>query len=336
MHAVGIGAKVVGGKRTGEPSIIVYTVRKKPPSEIAPDEVIPAEIDGVKTDVIEEEIPRLQMSLPDTSGDYRKSGLLGGIQIQPGKSEFGGTLGCIGATDDPQPAIVAITCHHVVAPALAFPSQSTLTDSISADRHSITIGGTNSAGLQVVLNIEIVPTGAGAGASLFPIATYVTTAADTPSDIVDQLVSQIAPLAAPGATVSRSFFGSTITIEPKPNFAATGNLRIDRLFSELSDDNLTFTLMGNIDPGLLVDATLSINLPGGKAQTFDAFWVTSEGDTLASIAAGLAAEINKPALAGVTAVASGASVTVLQNSAGPSFSLRAGRLRGTGCSHRRI
>src|SRR5437764_13034198 len=60
VHAVGIGAKIVGGQPTSEPSIIVFVVKKKPLSELAPEEVIPEEIDGVTTDVYESDIPRIQ------------------------------------------------------------------------------------------------------------------------------------------------------------------------------------------------------------------------------------------------------------------------------------
>ena len=38
---------------------MVFVEKKKPVSELRPEEVIPAEIDGVKTDVYESEIPRI-------------------------------------------------------------------------------------------------------------------------------------------------------------------------------------------------------------------------------------------------------------------------------------
>jgi len=112
VHSVAIGAKKVGGEKTAEPAIVVFVTSKKPLGELTPQEVIPAEIDGVKTDVVEEEMPRL-FGLPDTD-DYKV--LDGGIQIQAGTTVTGvGTLGCIARTDDPQPKIVALTCQHVVA-----------------------------------------------------------------------------------------------------------------------------------------------------------------------------------------------------------------------------
>jgi hypothetical protein len=58
IHAVGVGKKVVSGVRTDEMAIAVFVVNKKPLSELATDEIIPVEIAGIKTDVIEMPIPR--------------------------------------------------------------------------------------------------------------------------------------------------------------------------------------------------------------------------------------------------------------------------------------
>jgi hypothetical protein len=53
VHSVGVGAKVVGGNKTDELAITVFVDRKKKPEELAEDELVPAEIDGVKTDVMQ-------------------------------------------------------------------------------------------------------------------------------------------------------------------------------------------------------------------------------------------------------------------------------------------
>jgi len=45
--------KVKNGKNTGEPCITVFVARKVKASELRPDELIPPEIGGVKTDVVE-------------------------------------------------------------------------------------------------------------------------------------------------------------------------------------------------------------------------------------------------------------------------------------------
>ncbi len=62
VHAVGIGEKYVGGKSTGETSILVLVTKKKPADQLKPEEVVPLEIEGIKTDVIEVPMPQLSMA----------------------------------------------------------------------------------------------------------------------------------------------------------------------------------------------------------------------------------------------------------------------------------
>src|SRR6266487_501450 len=73
--AIGVGPKLVGGVPTGELAIQILIQKKKPLSQIAPTEVIPPEIDGVKTDLTESE----PMQIFDADEDkYRP--LQGGAQ----------------------------------------------------------------------------------------------------------------------------------------------------------------------------------------------------------------------------------------------------------------
>ena len=58
VHAVGIGEKYVGGKSTGEKAILILVTRKKPLEQLKQEEVAPAEIEGIQTDVIEVPMPR--------------------------------------------------------------------------------------------------------------------------------------------------------------------------------------------------------------------------------------------------------------------------------------
>jgi hypothetical protein len=51
--AVGVGYKIVGGRRTDELAIMVFVSRKVAPESLAPEELIPAQIEGVATDVVE-------------------------------------------------------------------------------------------------------------------------------------------------------------------------------------------------------------------------------------------------------------------------------------------
>lgn len=53
VHAVGIGRKVVAGRVTDERAVRVYVLQKLAPSAMAPKDRIPAQVDGVPTDVIE-------------------------------------------------------------------------------------------------------------------------------------------------------------------------------------------------------------------------------------------------------------------------------------------
>jgi hypothetical protein len=62
VHAVGISKKSVGGKSTDEVAIAVFLAEKKPLERLSPEDVIPPEIDGFKTDVIQMEQPRLRMA----------------------------------------------------------------------------------------------------------------------------------------------------------------------------------------------------------------------------------------------------------------------------------
>jgi len=52
VRSVGIGVKYVGGSSTSEPCVVVGVVEKKPLAELRLDDVVPRELDGVKTDVV--------------------------------------------------------------------------------------------------------------------------------------------------------------------------------------------------------------------------------------------------------------------------------------------
>jgi len=50
---VGVGTKIVGGKDTGKPCITVFVRKKIPRSYLARKALIPGEVEGVPTDVVE-------------------------------------------------------------------------------------------------------------------------------------------------------------------------------------------------------------------------------------------------------------------------------------------
>jgi hypothetical protein len=87
VHAVGVGKRVVGGKRTEELAIAVFVLEKKSPEEVPAGEIIPSEIEGIKTDVVEMPRVRLQNANPNsitTSISPLSGGASGGIVILEG------------------------------------------------------------------------------------------------------------------------------------------------------------------------------------------------------------------------------------------------------------
>jgi hypothetical protein len=53
VHAVGIGKKVVNGKDTDELCIRIYVIQKIAPSAMAPRDLLPSQVNGIPTDIIE-------------------------------------------------------------------------------------------------------------------------------------------------------------------------------------------------------------------------------------------------------------------------------------------
>ena len=101
---VGVGKKIVKGKKSQEMSIRVYVKKKLPKAKVARKDMIPAEIDGYKTDVIERKFvlhdrraPVADLKPQVDAGTYNP--LTGGISIGPCRNVDGfvfvGTLGCV-------------------------------------------------------------------------------------------------------------------------------------------------------------------------------------------------------------------------------------------------
>jgi hypothetical protein len=119
VHAIGVGAKQVGGQRTNEVAIAVFVEHKRPLDEIPPDERVPAEIDGVKTDVIEMPVPTILQTGPgvlfgvDRVDDHERRPVRGGTACgRPGRGH--GTLGCVFTVAGDPNVVLAATNHHVV------------------------------------------------------------------------------------------------------------------------------------------------------------------------------------------------------------------------------
>lgn len=210
VHAVAVGSKIVGGKPTDETSIIVMVVKKKPLSDLSPGEVIPAEIDGVKTDVYESEIVR---TFGDDVAKYRPlrggvlitpAGFVDGTPQVPGKGIGGyGTLGCFARTKGPDSKIVALTCHHVVG-MIAVGLKNTLDASVSITSPDVNFSGENTPGTLVVVNLT--------SATSALTMVYQTSDNDTLKTIASAIAARITSLGSPhfGATVAT--IGPTFTV----------------------------------------------------------------------------------------------------------------------------
>ena len=122
VHSVGIGGRMRGGQPTGELVLVVYVSIKKPRSQLAPEALVPAEFEGVPTDIVEAPDPQPAAAVPGAqlggpypqdSGRYRP--LRGGAQLAGEHCHGMGTLGFIARVDEPAPErIVAVTAHHAL------------------------------------------------------------------------------------------------------------------------------------------------------------------------------------------------------------------------------
>jgi len=119
VHAVGVGAKQVAGERTGDVAIAVFVERKRPLAELAPEERVPEEIEGVKTDVVEMPVPTTIQTGPgqlfgaSRVDDHEYRPIRGGSACaRPGQGH--GTFGCLFTVAGDPNTVIAATCHHVV------------------------------------------------------------------------------------------------------------------------------------------------------------------------------------------------------------------------------
>lgn len=104
--AVGIGYKVKAGRKTDQLSIVFSVTKKLPLSELKKKDIIPAEIEGVITDVIETGIIR---ALKARTERWRPAP--GGVSIGHYRITAG-TLGCLVRRDE---IIYILSNNHVLA-----------------------------------------------------------------------------------------------------------------------------------------------------------------------------------------------------------------------------
>src|ERR1035438_4719461 len=99
VTAVGLGSKETGGRPTGELALKVFVTIKRPADQLTADELIPAEVDGLRTDVIQSGQRHLVADPPgavitDDGEDTRSRPLTGGRRIRREDSNYAGTVGC--------------------------------------------------------------------------------------------------------------------------------------------------------------------------------------------------------------------------------------------------
>jgi hypothetical protein len=125
VNGVGIGGRVRGGERINELVLKVYVTTKRPPQEVEAAQLIPAQFEGVPTDVAElpPEItlvhapaPTGRAWVPPSEMDLsRKRPLLGGTCLQVDMPDAGeGTLGCMLRAGGDPAKVYALTNWHVL------------------------------------------------------------------------------------------------------------------------------------------------------------------------------------------------------------------------------
>ena len=111
---VAVGRKIVRGRETDEPCIVVYVARKLPASALRRGDVVPRDVDGVRTDVVEtgrfEALLLLQR--PTTSRTARVRPAPGGVSVGHVRVSAG-TLGVIARRAGSGPVI--LSNNHVLA-----------------------------------------------------------------------------------------------------------------------------------------------------------------------------------------------------------------------------
>ena len=104
VTGIGVGEQITNGQRTGTVCIRVYVSKKKPKSKVSKEQMIPAKINGIPTDVIEREfvLHPAKVSLENVErmvDSTTYSTLTGGISIGPCRAVNGfinvGTLGLV-------------------------------------------------------------------------------------------------------------------------------------------------------------------------------------------------------------------------------------------------
>ncbi len=113
VREVGIGLRRRAGAVVDDAAFVVAVDRKRPLSDLAPGEIVPAAIDGFPTDVVEHREPILLLGFGDENDKKNYKTKVGGISISSDGSSGAGTLGCF-CKQTSDNATVMLSCHHVL------------------------------------------------------------------------------------------------------------------------------------------------------------------------------------------------------------------------------
>lgn len=120
VTAVGLGSKEITGRPTGELALKVFVEVKTDAAAVPAEELIPAEIDGLPTDVIESGKRHLVVDPPgavivgNVYDPVRSRPMIGGRQIRRENSTHNGTAGCFLVNPATPGDAWALTNLHVV------------------------------------------------------------------------------------------------------------------------------------------------------------------------------------------------------------------------------
>ncbi len=117
VHAVGIGPKIVSGATTKDTCIRIYVVKKERSSRLSNEEMLPKQIDGISTDVIES--PRAYISqIPCTTNRMRRQRpVMAGISAAH-FADTAGTISCFchsTRSEDGPSKVFVMSNSHVFA-----------------------------------------------------------------------------------------------------------------------------------------------------------------------------------------------------------------------------
>jgi hypothetical protein len=319
VHAVAIGPKVVAGQRTAVPAIIVYLVEKRAADQVSSRDLIPATIDGVPTDVVQSPIP-VQHVVED---EQRYTPLLGGVQTQGGDNYSVGTLGFIGALNEPIPRIVGVTNWHVAG--IPSGEKTRLQANISADQKSITFVSPTPkirpSGAYVRINLRIFPDASNPPRSYDFLAQ--ASGEDTVSDLATAVAATINGFADPALTATAS--GGVVTLIPiagaivtqqgadLPNhdqyhqtFGLQGNSPNSRLRAKIARDTISIDgVVDGDDYGIFT----TLHPLRGFVPSVGIYIGLTKAQSLSSVATQLASALGGLG-GGVTATATGTQVKI--------------------------